>query len=285
MLISCGAALFGARLGIRALSLLPHIGLLPDPRQPDLLARLWFRGTAEAEAEETALLRAVPWRCSLRFGFAPQTVGSGLLAAMGRAAAAEHAVLLLLDDPVRRRAAAALVAAADRAQRTSPEAARELDVWTTRRSHDADGVPPWAYPGRPSNPAEGGFRVRDFAPAAGSSRRPGPDPSDGAAAAADPPVAAALLTRGDAPVDWVRAGQALYRLLLTAAAGGVQASLHSQPFGSAQLRRTVRHVLTGGAEPQMLLQFGYAARRDALGPSTPRRPVAEVLEIVDGRVP
>jgi hypothetical protein len=283
MFISCGAALFGARLGVRALDRLPHVDLLPDPAQPDLVARIHLRGAGAAGPEVTSLLRALPWRCSLRFGFGPGRVPAGLLAAMRRAAAAERAVLLILDDPGRKRAAADLVAAADHLERTSPEAARELEAWTSRLPADADGVPPWAYPSRPGRAGSDELLVRDFARDTGSSGRPSPAPSDGPVTAADPPVAAALLTGGDAPADWMAAGQALHRVLLTAAAGGVQASLHSQPFGSAELRRTVREELTGGAEPQLLLQFGYPAGRDAMGPATPRRPVAEVLRIVDDR--
>src|SRR5215218_1282576 len=48
MLISCGAALFGARLGVRALGYLPDVDLLPDPSEPDLVARVRLRATAAA---------------------------------------------------------------------------------------------------------------------------------------------------------------------------------------------------------------------------------------------
>lgn len=34
VLLSCGAALFGARLGVRSLGCLPHVDLLPEPSQP-----------------------------------------------------------------------------------------------------------------------------------------------------------------------------------------------------------------------------------------------------------
>jgi nitroreductase len=38
--ISCGAGLFGLRLGLRRLGYLPAVELLPDPAQPQLLARV-----------------------------------------------------------------------------------------------------------------------------------------------------------------------------------------------------------------------------------------------------
>lgn len=277
LVISCGAALFGARLGMRSLGLRPQVDVLPEPSRPDLLARLRVRGTAPTDAEEIALLRSIPWRWSVRSAFAPAPVPTGLLTVMRRAAARERAVLLVLDDPARRRAAAELVAAADRAQRASAETAREVVEWTSRRSAQGDGIPPWAYPPqlRPADPER--FVVRDFA-----QRPSGGTPPHAPTAAEAPtgtPLAAALLTSADRPADWLRAGQALYRVLLTAAAGGVQASLHSQPFGVESLRRAVQEVLTGGAQPQLLLQFGHPTGPDAVGPATPRRPVADVLSL------
>ena len=44
------------------------------------------------------------------------------------------------------------------------------------------------------------------------------------------PVTAVLATRGDRRRDWLRAGQALHRLLLHAAAEWAFASLNSQPL-------------------------------------------------------
>lgn len=282
LMISCGAALFGARLGLRSLGLLPQVELLPEAAQPDLLARVRVRGTAPADAEEVSLVRAVPWRWTARSGFAPEPVPAGLLAALRRAAAWERAVLLVLDDPGRRRAAAELVAAADRAQRASDVVSRELTTWTTRDAAGGDGVPPWAYPRHPPAAGADQFAVRDFTQAPSDDELPRPGGPDSASPGpAGDPVAGALLTGGDTPADWLRAGQALHRVLLTAAAAGVQASLHSQPFGVEVLRRSVRDALTGGAEPQLLLQFGHPAGPDAVGPATPRRPVADVLT-VDG---
>ena len=50
MMISCGAALFTARLAVRSLGYLPEICLLPDPGQPLLVARVsWQRRAACTE--------------------------------------------------------------------------------------------------------------------------------------------------------------------------------------------------------------------------------------------
>lgn len=283
LVLSCGAALFGVRLGVRALGYLPQVELVPDDWDPDLLARVHLGSAAPADTEAVSLVNAVARRRSLRSGFAAGDVAEGTLAAARQAAAGERTVLLVLTEPTRRMAVAELVAAADRAQRASTEAVRELAQWTSRSPLAADGLPPGAWPDHPPKRSPGEFPARDFAArGVAAASRLGARQQENAAPAAESaghPLAAALLTRGDTPVDWLRAGQALHRVLLTVACAGVQASLHSQPFGLLGLRRLVREELTGGAEPEMLLQFGYPVDADAGRPASPRRPVHDVLTV------
>src|SRR5580700_7596454 len=80
--ISCGAALFGLRLGLRQLGYLPAVELWPDPAQPWLVARAWPEGPAALNAVEAELLAAVPHRHTHRGPFTPGEVSRGLLAAM-----------------------------------------------------------------------------------------------------------------------------------------------------------------------------------------------------------
>lgn len=78
--------------------------------------------------------------------------------------------------------------------------------------------------------------------------------SDGA-----PPLATAiLLTSADTKGDWLRAGQALHRVLAHAAASWVFATLYSQPLESAPTRDLIRRRLRLSGAPQLLLQFGLA---------------------------
>src|SRR5262245_9093246 len=46
MMISCGAALFTARLALRSLGYIPETSVLPDLRQPLLVARMGWRRRA-----------------------------------------------------------------------------------------------------------------------------------------------------------------------------------------------------------------------------------------------
>ena len=66
-----------------------------------------------------------------------------------------------------------------------------------------------------------------------------------------------LLTTGqDRPADWVTAGQALQRILLTATAHGAAVALHSQPLELPWLREVICTQLSDGAWPQLILRFG-----------------------------
>ncbi len=87
------------------------------------------------------------------------------------------------------------------------------------------------------------------------------------------PQLALLGTSGDARADWLRAGQALERVLLQATADGLATSMTSQPLEWPALRWTVRDPVAGMGHVQMVIRLGYGPQ----GPATPRRPVSEVL--------
>jgi len=80
-----------------------------------------------------------------------------------------------------------------------------------------------------------------------------------------------LLTSGDRRADWLRAGQALYRLLLHATSRWVFASLYTQPLEDAATRDLVGSRLALPGHPQMLLQLGPAA---TVSPTARRPPAA-----------
>jgi hypothetical protein len=87
-------------------------------------------------------------------------------------------------------------------------------------------------------------------------------------------VVGLLTTSVDQPTDWIRAGQALQRVLLLASSYGVAAALHSQPLELPLLRDFVRVHLSGRAFPQMVLRFGTTSETA----QSVRRPVEEVLQ-------
>ena len=72
MLISCGAAVFGLRLGLRHLGYRAAVELLPDPGRPGLLARVRLDREVPPTAEDWEMLAAVPHRHTHRGPFSPE---------------------------------------------------------------------------------------------------------------------------------------------------------------------------------------------------------------------
>jgi nitroreductase len=267
MLISCGAALFGLRLAVRSLGHVPVTDLLPDPSQLRLLARVRVATGARAIALnelERRMLAAVPHRHTHRGPFLAEPLPPGLLAGLQNDALTEGATLALVGDGLPADKLARLVAAARRADLDPGERAA-IRRWTrSQQNPGADGVPATALVAGTAAAEPGRLPQRDF----DLGRDLGLLPGGGA-----PPAATAiLLTAGDRRADWLRAGQALQRLLLHAASAWVFASLYTQPLENPLTRELIRDELKLPGDPQMLLQFGRAAS----APSTPRRPPGEV---------
>jgi hypothetical protein len=86
-------------------------------------------------------------------------------------------------------------------------------------------------------------------------------------------VAGLLTTAADRPADWVNAGQALQRILLTAATCGAAVALHSQPLELPWLREFIRTHLSDRAYPHLVLRIGMVTQVAA----SVRRDPADVL--------
>jgi len=270
LMISCGAAVFGLRLGLRRVGRLPCVALQPDPAQPLLLARVWPAGHAARTPAEADLIAAVPHRHTHRGPFSPGEVPARLLESLVTDAAAEGCELVFITDLQAVARLGRLVRRAGAEQRANPEMSAEQARWVRPLGSQArDGVPATARladarsrPHLAAPQVTGRLAQRDFG-------LPGTEQPGGESAL----TTAVLMTSGDTPADWLRAGQALDRLLLRAAARWVFASLQSQPIESPRHRRAVRVLAGGNGFPQLLLQFGRANTAAA----TPRRPLAEML--------
>jgi hypothetical protein len=265
-LVSCGAALYGLRLAIREIGYLPAVRLLPDPATPGLLALIRLGGTAPTTADERQLLTALSRRHTHRGAFSTEPIPAGMLAGLRRDAVAEDAALVLIDGPARYQQLADLVAAADQAQGRDAAIRAEVRSWTRPPGSAArDGVPGYAFPRR-RQPAAGHLAQRDFDLGRGLGRLDGHG--------ARPAATAVLITAADDPADWLRAGQALHRLLLRAASRWIFASLHTQPLESPGFRDEIRTRLALPGIPQMLLQFGHSHTAAA----TARRQPADLVD-------
>jgi hypothetical protein len=257
--ISCGAAWLNARVAAADAGAGLETVLLPEGEEADLLAA----GTLTGGAPEAGLppAAAIARRRTHREPFADRPVAPEALAGLAEAAAAEGARLEVVAAD-RRAELAALVAEGDRLQFADPRWRRELASWMhPRRRGEGLVVPALAAPATR-------FVVTHLDV---GGRTAGKD----AALAEQAPVVAVLTTEQDGPRDWLRAGQALERLLLTACTHDLQASYLNQPVQVEALRPRLAALLADGGVPQLVLRLGHPV--DELD-AAPRRPVEAVLE-------
>ena len=276
MLISCGAALFTAKLALRSLGYVVDSRVFPDRADPLLVARLRWRRQAAPAGFELRLFRQVTRRRTHRGGFEPLPLMPGLLGSLRQGAARDGAALRVASDEGSRAALAAVVEMAERVQRSDSSYASELAAWAPPPgSMRLDGVSPSSYPARPERTSPD-FPGRDFARGHGW----GLPASSPAAAARFTGVACLLTTLADTPADWVNAGHALQRILLTTASYGAAAALYSQPVEVGWLREIIRVQLGDGSYPQLVLRLGTVIQSAI----SVRRPLSSVL-VCAGREP
>ncbi len=256
MMISCGAALFNLRLALRSLGFIPQTLLLPDPGQPALVAHVNWRQRAPANEFERRLSSQVHRRRTHRGAFDPDPLPQDMLAALRTSAARDGAALRIMADDRRRALLAAAVQTAEHQLRLDGGRVRELARWTPAPgSGRGDGVHATSYPSRAEH-TDPYFPGRDFARGHGW----GLPPLSTARAYRAAGVVGLLTTAADRPVDWVNAGQALERILLTASTCGVAVALHSQPIELPLLREFVRTRLSDGAYPHLVLRIGMVTQ-------------------------
>ena len=232
MLISCGAAVFGLRLAVRSLGYLPQVELLPDPDRLRLLARVRLGAAVPITAREREMLEALPHRHTHRGPFEPGPLPAGLLAGLQHDALAEGATLAIVDRALAYEQLADIIGAAGRRQDLDPVARADVRRWSRSAAIPlATASPRSAFPAKATR-QPGGCRsvTSTWAVASGCSTTGGPPPA----------ATAVLLTPGDGRADWLRAGQALHRLLAHAASEWVFASLYSQPLEAAAIRAVIR---------------------------------------------
>jgi nitroreductase len=260
--LSCGAALFNLRLAIRTAGAKPLVWPLPDPaREPTLIASVQLAEGRPADSAERELYESIWQRHTSRAPFSGRRLPPAVRDALEQAACAEFAALRLLPD---RDAAlvARLAAAAGEELAEDFDHRVELGRWIGTEGDD--GVPPAALGAEPDGvPAP----VRDLRYVSPMTPRP-------SGRYERLPDLAVLSTARDEPADWLRAGQSLQRVLLTATANGAVASFLYQPMELHDMRQAENGWWPWPECPQIIIRFGFGPP----GPQTPRRSVEDILD-------
>ncbi|MEU6379842.1 hypothetical protein [Streptomyces sp. NPDC046909] len=265
LVISCGAALFNVRLAMRHLGFMPVVRDFPDPWNLAHLAHVGWGSYIPPSSDEELMYGAVRQRRTHRGPFQASRLPQQLVDELREHARAEGAELYTVESRHERSRLSDLVRTAERVCRADPGHVAELTSWT-RASHSgrADGVPLSVSAYHPDSTA---LPDRDFL---GITRTM---PSPPTVWPARTGLIAVITTQNDSRQDWLRAGQALQRVLLYATAHQVSAAFHTQPLELPRLRTEVRATIASGEFPQMILRLGNAPR--AL--PTPRRSATSVL--------
>ena len=247
-----------------------QVDRLPDPAKQDLLARLTV---LDEPAPWTPLVRLDPMierRHTNRRDFFDEDVPPDVISELTTAARQEETSLVQIAEPEHKMVAAQLSREAETTQNTDPRYQAELQAWTTTDLRRTDGVPVSAIPHTDSRFETGGL-IRDF-DVAGKGWLPRLKQSS---------LNHCLMVLGTLESNrlaWLRAGEALQRILLEATRLDYAVSLASQVAEVPSTRDRLRKELGLEFHPLLLLRVGQAAPTPA---SKRRDPTMIISETTD----
>lgn len=265
LMISCGCALFNARVALAAGRREVQVERFPDPSDPDLLARLTL---TDRRAPWTPLVRlepAIGRRRSNRREFFEHTVPEEIQWELTNAAIREDAAISVVETDEARATTARLVQVADAAENDNPAYLAEMRAWTTSIATRRDGVTTRSYP--MSTTDRGDLPIRDFGVKVGGQMPPVTD-------SGSDQCVMILGTVEDSPLAWLRAGEALERLWLEATRLDYVASLITQVIEVKRTRTQLQSALGLAFHPHLVIRIGQAAPNVA----TNRRELSDMLE-------
>jgi nitroreductase len=256
LMLGCGCALFNARVSLAASGYEAEVQRFPDPADRDLVARLTPAPGIAADVRALAALDPViELRQTNRRAFDDESVPAEVVDTLVVAAAAEGAQLYPIVRPEDRLATAMLSQQADQLENADPAYRAELRAWTTDDPRRSDGVPAMAVPHVDAGSGDE-VPIRDF-----DTRGTGWLPTR-----THSTMDQCLLLLGadaDDPVAWLRAGEALERVLLEITRHDYAVSPLTQVIEVARTNERLRQELGLTMHPHVLLRVGRA-------PSTPK---------------
>lgn len=263
--ISCGSAVFNARVGVAAAGLDPVVHRFPDATQSNLVARIGATSRRTLLVDPIAAYDSVvDLRETNRRRFDDADVPAEVLDCLESAAALEGVKLVVVGTEEHRLALTRLARQADQIQLLNPAYRAELRAWSATPSR-RDDVPTLTVP-HVDGTAEDEIPMRDhdthgrgWLPVETDSSRH--------------QCLLLVCTDQDTMPSWLRAGEALERVLLELTKRGYVASPLTQVVEVPSTRAALRRELGLIGYPQVILRAGRAP----LTPASRRRRLVDVL--------
>jgi nitroreductase len=273
LMLSCGAALVLTEVGLNAAGYRVDVQRFPDPADPDALARFTVTGETEPDPEATELADAALRRRSDRRPFGTVEIPADEIDRLRAAAATELATVDFPMQEDQRIDLAVAVSWADRVERDDAEYVAEMKRWLSDPDVHDDGIVPEAVPHvSMGHPRRLDVPQRDFEIGIAGKQLIERDVDE-------KPIIAVVLTPSDTPLEQLEAGEAMMRLMLRAELDGLATCPLSQAVDLVAFRSRLQGLMGWVGYPQMMLKVGHPSPGDSA--RTPRRPVSDVLDVVD----
>jgi len=266
-IISCGAVLDHLRVAVAVAGWQANIERFPNPNDTDHLATISFTGLEFVTDAHRARADAILERHTDRLPFAPPPSWAAFEPVLRSTVDTDKAVLHVLGDNVRPQLAEAS-RLTESLRRYDSSYHAELQWWTAPYEV-SDGVP---YSSLVSVAERDKVDVaRAFPAGEHPDRRPEVDH--------DRSTIVVLSTFGDTRRDALGCGEVLSDVLLEATLAGLATCTLSHLTELEASRNVIRALIGGEHDPQLLIRIGLVPSIAQLPPATPRRPLADVLEI------
>jgi nitroreductase len=268
LIISCGAALQNLIVTMNYFEYFAEVEYFPSETDNDLLAKIKPMIGYEPDADEKKILNAIKNRHTNRMPFADDTIDGLRLQKLKSVVSEEKINLYIIEGEQKREEVIKLIEQADKIQAANKSFCRELAQWVhPNRTNSKDGIPGYAFGmgdlisfGSPffiGNLNWGDIQAgRDRNLVKGS------------------PVLAIIESKNNKPIDWLRTGMALEKLLLKASSEGIAASYLNQPIEVPDLRDKLKELLGLKGYPHLIIRMGYGKEVKP----TPRRDLEEVIK-------
>lgn len=269
LIISCGAALQNLITAMKHFEYYAEVEYFPSETDNDLLAKIKPMIGYEPDEDDKKLFNAIKTRHTNRMPFADDKIDGLRLQKLKSIVSEENINFQIIEEDAIREEVIKIIENGDKIQAGNKSFCRELAQWVhPNRTNSKDGIPGYAFGmgdlisfGSPffiGNLNWGDIQAgRDRNLVKGS------------------PVLAVIESKDNKPIDWLRTGMALEKLLLKASSEGIAASYLNQPIEVPELKEKLKALLGLKGYPHLIIRMGYGKEVKP----TPRREAEEVIKI------